>query len=400
MNINQLLTQARVAYEASDWSLLIHSLQQLMEVDAKHPEIAECQENLLELALSILEIGDFGQRWDITKVFTYLGSISIPPLVAILEDDTADEELRWYAVRILGELKNTDVILPLVELLQSTDNEELQAMAASVLGQLGTEAIFWLSQLLVDEKTRLLATRSLCYIRNTSTITPLLSVVKDSSVEIRAAAIEALTSFHDERVIDVLLLAINDEASTVRREAIVGLGFRPDLRDKFDLVARLQPKLNDSNLEVACAAAVSLSRMGCDTAAYHLYRLLVSSNTPVKLKMEATRALSWVRTISGLEYLQQALNEVESIKLWQEIVTVLGRVQLPHLTVKATEILLEILQSHPGIEIGSFRCAVALSLGQLGTKLAIEPLESLQKDNDLQVRLHALASLRNLQVEN
>ncbi len=397
-NINQLLIQARAAYKASDWSLLIQSLQQLMEVDAKHPEIAECQENLLELALSILEIGDFQQRWDITKVFTYLGSVAIPSLVAILEDDTRDEELRWYAVRILGEFKNTETILPLVELLQTSDNEELRAMASSVLGQLGTEAIFSLSQLLRDDSTRLLATRSLCYIRDISTIAPLLSVVNDSSAEVRATAIEALSSFHDERVIDVLLWAINDEVPSVRREAVLGLGFRPDLRDKFDLVARLQPKLNDS-IEVACGAAVSLSRMGCDTAAQHLYRVLVLQQTPIKLKMEAIRALSWIGTISGLEYLQQALNEVESVTLWQEIVTVLGRVK-PHLNVFATEILLSTLQSHPAIEIGSFRCAVALSLGQLGTKAAIEPLQSLTSDHNSQVRLHAIASLRNLGVGN
>ena len=346
-NINQLLVQARAAYEVSDWSLLIQSLQQLMETDAKHPEIAECRENLLELALSILEIGDFQQRWDITKVFTYLGSVAIPPLVAILEDDTRDEELRWYSVRILGEFKNTETILPLVELLQTSDNEELQAMAASVLGKLGTEAIFSLSQLLKDDSTRLLATRSLCYIRHTNTIAPLLTVVNDSSAEVRKAAIEALSSFHDERVVDVLLGAINDEAPSVRREAVLGLGFRPDLGDKFDLVARLQLKLNDS-IEVACAAAVSLSRMGCDIAAQHLYRVLVSSETPIKLKTEAIRALSWIGTISGLKYLQQALNEVESVTLSQQIVTVFGRVQ-PHLNVLATEILLEILQSHPAI---------------------------------------------------
>jgi HEAT repeat protein len=398
MNINQLLVQARVAYEASDWSLLILFLQQLMETPAKHPQIAECQENLLELAVLILENGDFGQRWDISKVFTYLGSVAIPPLVAILSDDTNDEELRWYAVRILGEYKNTEAILPLVELLQNSDNEELRIMAASALGQLGTSAILVLSELLKDDSTKLLATRSLCYIRHTTTIAPLLTVVEDANVSVRAAAIEALSSFHREEVEDVLLLAIEDEAPAVRREAILGLGFRPDLRDKYDLVTRLQPKLYDLNLEVASAAVVSLSRMGGDIAAQHLYELLVLPDTGVQLKLETIRGLSWLTSISGLEYLQQAFNQVESITLWQEIVTVLGRVKQPNLTVKASEILLEILQSHQAIESSSFRCAVALSLGQLGTKLAIEPLVELAQDSSEQVKLHALASLKNLGV--
>ncbi len=395
MNINKLLIQARVAYEASDWSLLIQSLQQLMETDAKHPEIGECQENLLELALSILEIGDFGQRWDISKVFTYLGSMAIPALVAILEDDTADEELRWYAVRILGEFKSTEAILPLVELLQNSDDEELRIMAASALGQLGTSAIQALSELLNDDSTKLLATRSLCYIRDTTTIVPLLTVVQDANVEIRAAAIETLSSFHDERVEKVLVLAVSDEAPTVRREAILGLGFRFDLRDKYNLVNLIQPQLYDSSPEVASAAVMSLSRLGGDTAAQYLYEVLMAQTTE-QLKLETIRGLGWLGSILGLEYLQQAFNQVESVTLQQEIVTVFGRVKQPDLGFKATQILLDMLESHPAMEIGSIRSAVALSLGQLGTKAAIEPLIKLSGDTDEQVRLHALASLRGV----
>ncbi|AVH66650.1 PBS lyase HEAT-like repeat-containing protein [Nostoc sp. 'Peltigera membranacea cyanobiont' N6] len=399
-NINQLLVQAHTAYNAADWSSLIQYLQQLiLGTDSKHPEIVKNREYLLTLALSILEVGDFQQRWEITKVLTNLGNIAIPPLIEILEDEDAEEELRWYAARTLGEFQQPEAIAPLVELLKTGEDEELKAIAATALGQMGTVAIAAFSELLLNEDTRLLAVRSLSCIPQTETITPLLSVVQDSQATIRTAAIEALSSFHDERIPPILLNALDDIAATVRRAAVLGLGFRPDLREALDLVTRLQPKLYDFNLDVCCVAAVSLSRMGSDEAAKHLFDLLISPQTPIKLQLETIRALSWLETPSSLEYLQTAFNQITSETLWQEIVTVLGRVQKPQ-TTQAAEILLQILQSqHLAIEIVSVKSAIALSLGQLGEIQAIEPLISLLADSNASVRLHAIAALKNLDGE-
>ncbi|MBE8999394.1 HEAT repeat domain-containing protein [Nostoc sp. LEGE 12447] len=399
-NINQLLVQAQTAYNAADWSSLIQYLQQLiLGSDSQHPEVVKNREYLLTLAISMLEMGDFQQRWEITKVLTHLGNIAIPPLIDILKDEDAEEELRWYAARTLGEFQHPEAIAPLVELLKTDEDEELKAIAATALGQMGNVAITSLTELLLEEDTRLLAVRSLSCIPQTETIAPLLSVVQDSQATIRTAAIEALSSFHDERIPPILLNALNDIAATVRRAAVLGLGFRPDLREALDLVTRLQPKLYDFNLDVCCAAAVSLSRMGCNDAAKHLFDLLISPQTPTKLQLETIRALSWVGTPSSLEYLQTAFNQITSETLWQEIVTVLGRVQKSQ-TTQAAEILLQILQSqHPATEIVNIKSAIALSLGQLGEIQAIEPLISLLADSNVSVRLHAIAALKNLDGE-
>ncbi|MEH1944338.1 MAG: HEAT repeat domain-containing protein [Nostoc sp.] len=400
-NINQLLVQAQTAYEAADWSSLIKYLQQLiLETDSEHPEVVKNREYLLTLTLLMLEMGDFQQRWEITKMLTRLGNIAIPPLIEILKDEDAEEELRWYAARTLGEFQHPEAIAPLVELLKIDEDEELKAIAVTALGQMGTVAIAALSELLLDEDSRLLAVRSLCCIRQPATITPLLRVVQDPQAAIRTAAIEALSSFHDERVPPILLNALDDIAATVRRAAVLGLGFRPDLRQALDFVTRLQPKLYDFNIDVCCAAAVSLSRMGCDDAAKYLFDLLISPQTPIKLQLETIRALSWVETLHSLEYLQTAFNQITSETLWQEIVTVLGRVQKPELTTPTAEILLQILRlQHPATEIASVNCAIALSLGQLGEMQAIEPLISLLADPNPSVRLHAIAALKNLDGE-
>jgi HEAT repeat protein len=406
-NINQLLVQAQIAYNAADWSSLIQYLQQLiLGADSEHPEVVKNRKYLLKLALSMLEVGDFQQRWEITKVLTNLGNIAIPPLIDILEDEDAEEELRWYAARTLGEFQQPEAIASLVELLKTDEDEELKAIATTALGQMGTVAIAALSELLLKEDTRLLAVRSLSCIPQKETITPLLSVVQDSQATIRAAAMEALSSFHDERVPPILLNALDDVAVTVRRVAVLGLGFRPDLREALDLVTRLQPKLYDFNLDVCCAAAVSLSRMGCNDAAKHLFNLLISPQTPTRLQLETIRALSWMETPSSLEYLQTAFNQCTSETVWQEIVTVLGRVQKPQ-TTQAVEILLQILRclscgtltQHPATEIVNIKSAIALSLGQLGEIQAIEPLISLLADSNVSVRLHAIAALKNLDGE-
>ena len=407
-NIKQLLVQAEAAYYAADWSSLIQYLQQLiLGADSEHPEIVKNREHLLKLTLSILEMGDFQQRWEITKVLTHLGNIAIPPLIEILEDEDAEDELRWYAARTLGEFQQPEAIASIVKLLKNDEDEELKAIAATALGQMGTVAITSLTELLSDENTRLLAVRSLCCIRQPETITPLLSVVQDPQATIRATAIEALSSFHDERVPPVLLKALDDTAATVRRAAVLGLGFRPDLHQALDLITRLQPKLYDFNLDVCCTAAVTLSRIGSDDAAKYLFDLLISPQTPITVQLETIRALSWVGTLSSLEYLQTALNQSTSETVWQEIVTVLGRVQKPQLTTPAAEILLQILRclrrasltQHPATEIVNIKSAIALSLGQLGEMQAIQPLISLLGDSNASVRLHAIAALKNLDGE-
>ncbi|MEH2111145.1 HEAT repeat domain-containing protein [Nostoc sp.] len=400
-NIKKLLVQVEAAYNAADWSSLIQYLQQLiLGTDSENLEIVTNREYLLKLTLLMLEMGDFQQRWEISKLLTHLGNIAIPPLIEILEDEDAEEELRWYATRTLGEFQHPEAIAAIVELLKTDEDEELKAIAATALGQMGTVAITSLTELLLDEDTRLLAVRSLSYIRQPETITPLLSVVEDPQAAIRAAAIEALSSFHDERVAPILLNALDDIAATVRRAAVLGLGFRPDLHQALDLVTRLQPKLYDFNLEVCCAAAVTLSRMGSNEAAKYLFDLLISPDTLIKLQLETIRALSWVGTLSSLEYLQTALNQSTSETVWQEIVTVLGLVPKPQLTTPAAEILLQILRSpHPTTEISNIKSAIALSLGQLGEMQAIEPLISLLGDSNASVRLHAIAALKNLDNE-
>jgi HEAT repeat protein len=382
----QLLQQAQAAQELGNWTNVIQCLQQLALVDID-PEIGQ----VIDLALVVLQEGDFQQRWDIAKVYPRLGKQIdrlIAPIIEIVISEEEDEELCWYAARILGEFNQPSAIAALVNLLKSADNDELTSIAASALGQIGNPAVAALSELLVDEDTRLLAVQSLAYIRRSQIIAPLLTVVKDPDPKIRATAIEALGSFHNAEIPPILIAATDDIAASVRKEAVTGLGFRADVREELDLVNKLIPRLYDFNINVCCTAAAALGRLGSRAAADAINKVLNSPHTPLNLQLECVRALGKIETPISLQYLRSCLNEHFSPVVQQEIVKVLGQVE--ELTVIAADILIESLQLSNSVK------SAIVSLGRLGEIKAIEPLINLLATPDTGVRLHALASLQQL----
>ncbi|GAC1458173.1 MAG: hypothetical protein NVSMB70_02480 [Chamaesiphon sp.] len=402
-----VLEQAIVAAQERNWSLLNQYLQQLPlgkeEARGKEQQEEDTEffllpylEQVLNLALNVLNAGSFQERWEVAKVFPKLGTAAIAPLIEILEDEEADLELRWFVVRILGEFKDPVVVTSLVELIATSEDEELIEVAAAALANLGTSAIDTLTQLLTVQESRLLAVRALSQIRHSQTITPLLSVVHDLQVPVRTAAIEALSSFRDPRIPPVLLEALNDLAAPVRKEAAIGLGLRIDLREELALIHRLKPLLFDFNLEVCSCVAIAIGRLGTSDAALALFEVLKSPATPLALQMAVVKALGWVETADAIEYLQQGLTSPH-VEVCQEIVTVLGRVEKLDLRPKAAHILMEFLNSGClAAQQSSVRQSLALAIGQLGEIGMTDQLIQLLADSDTSVRLHAIAALKNL----
>jgi len=400
--MSKVLEQAAAAAQQGNWSLVSQYLQQLplgkntTDSEAGSAPLNDTDlEQVLNLALEVLNDGDFQERWEVAKMFPKLGEIAIAPLIEILEDEDAELELRWFTGRILGEFNHPIVITTLVDLLTSSEDEDLAVMAAAVLSSFGETAVEALTGLLADPDSRLLATRSLSQIRRPEIIAPLLGVVRDPQVAIRATAIEALTSFHDPRIPPVLLDALNDHVAAVRKEAVIGLGLRSDLREELDLLNRLKPLLYDFNLEICQQAAIALGRLGTDDAAEALFGVLQSPATPVTLTYDLIRALGWVGTIKSLDYLQQALIGA-AVESTLEIVRVLGRLEDPVLKTKAAQILIDFLNSeHPTAGEATVKQAIAQAWGQLGEISAIDALVGLLADPADSVRLHAIAALKN-----
>ncbi|HEY9601670.1 MAG TPA: HEAT repeat domain-containing protein [Allocoleopsis sp.] len=400
--MSDVLEQARAAREQGNWALLDRYLQQLplgqgALAAGVEPEALNDRdlEQVLNLALALLEFGDFQERWDVAKLFPKIGTIAIAPLIEILADGEAEVEVRWFAGRILGEFNHPNAIAALVNLLRTADDEDLAAMAANALSNLGSHAIDALTDLLASPETRWLATTALSQIRRPEIVEPLLGVVRDSDMSVRAVAIEALSSFHDSRIPPILLEALNDRGARVRKEAVIGLGLRTDLWDELDLLNRLKPLLYDFNPDVCQQAAIALGRSAKDEAAEALFNVITSPATPVPLKIEFIRALGWIRTTKALDYLQQALAHV-SVEGVQEIVRALGHTEEPVFKQKAAQILIDFLNSgHPARQTASVKQAIAQAWGQLGEEVTIDALVALLADPAPSVKLHAIAALKN-----
>jgi HEAT repeat protein len=398
-----VLEQAQEAAQQGNWSLLNRYLQQaLLSDQARQVFETLGVDPLLSMALTVLESGDFQDRWEVAKVFPTFGEAAIAPLLDLLQDDEADLEARWFAARILGEFKHPAIIQTLIEVLQQSQDEDLSAMAAAALASLGIPAIAALTNLLTTDETRLLAVQSLAQVRHSATIEPLLRVVDDSDPMVRAVAIEALGSFHDSRVPPALVNALADSTVAVRLAAIEGLGVRSDLATDFDLVNRLSACLWDLNPQVCQQAAIALGRIGTDAAAQALFRALTSPHTPLPLQLEVVRALGRTETTVALEYLQQALERSElEPPVVQEIAAILGRWQNSELKPQAAQILVDTLRSgHPAVSRPAVKQSIALSLGQLKQILAFESLVHLLADEDLGVCLHAVAALKALDAQS
>lgn len=392
----EILEQAKTAATLQDWGRLSQDLQQILTNEEQSQLFCDPNTSavLLDLAMQVLEWGNFQDRWEIAKLFANFGIDAIAPLIDFLNDEDADPEAQWFAVRILGSFAHPRVIEALIELLKTSQSEDLNSMAVSVLASMGKAAVSMLETLLVEDSTRLFAVQALGQIRRSETVPLLMQVIHDPEVQIRAIAIEALSSFHSDDITTVLIEALQDVAVQVRLAAVTGLGFRSD---SSNLVGQIRPLLFDLNLEVCRQTAIALGRFGTSQAATALYEVLQSQHTPENFAIELVRALGWIALPEALNDLESALLQLSlSERVQLEVVQTLGRIDSDQLKPQATQILLNGL---PKLESVGIRQAIALSLGQLGDPDAINALVALLADTDDGVRLHAISALKTLDAE-
>ena len=118
------------------------------QTNKDNPEYKLEFKQILDFALQVLRFGDFQERWEVTKIFSGLGDRVVPSLLDILENEGEDLESRWFAIRILGKFDRSEVIISLAKVLRNTEEEDLCAIAATALANIGTPAIEVLSELL------------------------------------------------------------------------------------------------------------------------------------------------------------------------------------------------------------------------------------------------------------
>jgi HEAT repeat protein len=401
--VKVILRQGLEATQNQNWSEVSNQLKQLPQKKSDHQsDIIQEQfwldpedwQTVFNIALEMLIEGDFQHKWEITKTFPLLGSQIIDPLNALVIDEKVEAEVRWFICQILGNFAEQSVVFSLVQLLKQSTDSELIIIAGKTLSKIGDRAIDALVELLSKSEYCLLAANALSYIRSSATITPLLAIATAEDAELRAIAINALGSFHDHRVPPVLIAALQDKASTVRKEAAIALGFRPDLCQAMNLVEHLKPLLYDVNLDVCSQVAISLGRMQQPTATNALSEVLATDTTPVRLKSDLVKALGWSKLSSGISYLEQALTNASELTI-QEIIIVLGRISTPELRHQSVQVLINFWQQQSSLS-APIKQSLATALGELRDRSAQPVLEQLATDSDRKVQLHAISALKKL----
>lgn len=396
------LAQAIAAIPYSDWPLMLQYLQDLPIRRGKRDlwDISgEEWEKAQKIGLELLEKGDFSTKWEVCKLYRRLGDEAIAALGDLLTTETTEDQCCWFVLRLLGDFDHLDSILILVKFLYESEDEELLSIAYQSLVKIGKSAIEALGVLINESEHRLLGVKALAQMRHPQTIPYLLRVVHDPSAEIRTLAIEALGSFRDPEILEILLGGLTDPASSVRKEVVIALALAVEAYpqiSRVQMINFLKPLLYDVNLTVSQQTICALGRIGDNEAAEALFPLLKSPATPNVLKYDVVRALSWMNIASALDYLEEGLRWNDEM-VCQEIISVLGRNQVPALQVKASQIIVDFYYSQAkSLNSRNLKRLIAFSLGELRQTTALDCLTALSEDQEPTVKLHAMAAINKL----
>ena len=429
---DSLLPRIHAAFEHQDWATVIQCLRQfspqpvssltemsegessaspvsvsIASAPASNPD-AENQE-ILQFAVKTLTCVDFQARWELVSLITKFDADAIPALTSILEtfdpdddDEEEDWDLLWFIARILGQIRHPSAIAALIQVLQTSPREDVVTAAIMALAQQGIGAIAPLTQLLNHDATKVLAAQALAQIFAQNPAPQLrdilITITQDPNPTLRALVTESLSHSHHPQVTDILITALDDVAAIVRRAAVTGLGIQSKTLDTPLLLSSLEPRLWDLDTEVRRQASIALGRVQTSASATLLATALNAQDFPSSLKPDVVRALVWTDTQAGLNALAHYLqHHSPKAPVYQEIAVMLGRVESPHLYSQATQLLLELLNTH-GITWQSIiiRQSIAMSLGQLQQPEAEMALVKLTQDEDERVKLHAIAALKHL----
>ncbi|MGK7958501.1 MAG: HEAT repeat domain-containing protein [Crocosphaera sp.] len=222
----------------------------------------------------------------------------------------------------------------------------------------------------------------------------MLKVTNDPNPQIRGIALECLGSFHQKQLIPIFIQALNDPVSAVRKEAIIALRMQPELTADIDIIQHLKPLLHDINLEICQQTALTIGGIRSDRAIEELGILLNKRTTPLPLKKEVIKALIWMELPQALTCLKQILF-TQNLEICQIIINLLGTQKAEIVKHQASQILIDFLESNcPISKETKIKKSIAVSLGELGDKIAIIALKKLENDPNKSVQLHAISGLK------
>ncbi|MCS7185906.1 MAG: HEAT repeat domain-containing protein [Armatimonadota bacterium] len=356
------------------------------------------------------------EKEEFRKQLEDYADIAAPEFAKLLKEK--DKKVVLGALRVLAHLKRLTVIENIAAITKSPD-PEIRKSAAQTLGVFGSPLA----------------------------VKPLMEMLNDEVVEVRAAALEALAGpggrdappFLQE-VLPYLVEGLSDPHPQVRQAAVNGLvklgqwslqaiakvqeegpeiakkeaekayreiceGFRKDLRENSDRLirrdmaryigelryAKATPDLieklqNDADPEVRSACAYALGNIGAKFAVVPLQEVMQSEKEEMPVRLAAAVALGQMGNEQGIEFLIEQLKSSDE-KVRASAVEALRTIGKP-----ATRLLIEAAKSKDSLQ----RWGAVAALGETGDPKAVPILLRALRDEDENVRAVAAASLGKL----
>ena len=211
-----------------------------------------------------------------------------------------------------------------------------------------------------------------------------ISALKSNDPGVRSSAAKVLGEIKDDRAIEPLIAALEDEVNYVREEAAEALKIFEDKRAVEPLIIALH---FEDSYEVIIEALNSIDRDWTSSAAAKkavpLFTEMLKSRQ-IKQRREAALMLGKIKDNTAVEALMLTLKDEDE--------------KVRDLTVKALSEIKDTRIVEPLIlnlknEDRNLRESAARILGNLGDKRSVGPLIDLLKDNDKWVRAQAALSL-------
>lgn len=209
-------------------------------------------ETSMESLIQDLADQNLSVKVNAVKTLVEIGEPAVEPLIQALKDN--NPEIRENAAQALGKIGDERAVAPLIELL--ADEQDIRKAAQDALAKIGEPAVGPLVKIMNDPDENylsresaigalggvggpaveplikaldnldleLLATAAYSLrVIGEPAVDPLIQVLEHDNPQVRARAAEALSGIKDERIVEPLTKALNDEYELVRTFAKMGL---------------------------------------------------------------------------------------------------------------------------------------------------------------------------------
>ncbi len=204
-----------------------------------------------------LNTQDAREKWTLIRILGKIGQPAVKPLIGQL--DNQNKDVVEISVRILGDIKDTTEIQPLIKLL-TRDNYNLRSDVCEALGKIGSKSAFQELSLRMEdtvEVVRKSAAVALGRIKDHRAISYLVKGLSDIHYSVRMTSADALVEIGEPSVKSVLLLLTNSPGEPLYL-AIEVLG---RLKSKKAVIPLIN-KLKDQDWATRAFAVEALGNIG------------------------------------------------------------------------------------------------------------------------------------------